>query len=174
MLKPSAQDKIKSSFLAQMTKNPHDFLGYIPNQTAKLGLNSLLRGKSHDKVYDAVDPRKAQSRRKRSSPRIDPNQASIPHRYQQHYIDLSNRGLDGFDFGRYNQTIFAGLETSTAQQSARRTADATHDGRAIAANSSLTQLAARYGPPSTLPALVVARQMFRHQKRPPRIFSTRQ
>jgi PAB-dependent poly(A)-specific ribonuclease subunit 2 len=114
VLKPSAQDKIKSSFLAQMTKNPHDFLGYIPNQTAKLGLNSLLRGKSHDKVYDAVDPRKAQSRRKRSSPRIDPNQASIPHRYQQHYIDLSNRGLDGFDFGRYNQTIFAGLETSTA------------------------------------------------------------
>jgi PAB-dependent poly(A)-specific ribonuclease subunit 2 len=114
VLKPAAQQQIRQSFLAQMAKNPGDFLGYIPNQTAKLELNSLLRGKSRDKVYEQVDPRMNAARRKRTMPRIDPNQASIPHRYQHHLIDLSVRGFDGFDFGRYNQTIFAGLETSTA------------------------------------------------------------
>ena len=34
----------------------------------------------------------------------------MPRRYRAVRIDFSNRGLDGFDFGVYNKTPYAGLE----------------------------------------------------------------
>ena len=35
---------------------------------------------------------------------------AVPGRYRRVVIDFSKRGLDGFDFGKYNRTSFVGLE----------------------------------------------------------------
>ncbi|CAN0377102.1 unnamed protein product, partial [Discosporangium mesarthrocarpum] len=34
------------------------------------------------------------------------------HRYRQPVLSLGRRGFDGFDFGSYNSTAWAGLENS--------------------------------------------------------------
>ena len=79
--------------------------------------NGLLYDDDAAKVcFDVVDPRVVRSKRElQAQERLAAaaeRGADVPHKYAKHVIDVSRRGVDGFDFSRYNRTPFGGLENA--------------------------------------------------------------
>ncbi|KAH8084962.1 poly(A)-specific ribonuclease [Aureococcus anophagefferens] len=79
--------------------------------------NGLLYDDEAAKVcFDVVDPRVVRSKKElQAQERLAAaaeRGADVPHKYAKHVIDVSRRGVDGFDFSRYNRTPFGGLENA--------------------------------------------------------------
>ncbi|KAI8067921.1 ubiquitin carboxyl-terminal hydrolase-domain-containing protein [Gongronella butleri] len=110
-----------------------DFVGYAPNPGNMLR-NQVPRRKKQAVKRDIPKFRSEQEREllsargildddvdmmhsgRRSSSvgdiQLDPQCINMPHHYRQVEIQYSKFGVDDFDFGYYNQTIYGGLETN--------------------------------------------------------------
>ncbi|ORX47159.1 hypothetical protein DM01DRAFT_1293001 [Hesseltinella vesiculosa] len=97
-----------------------DFVGYAPNPGNVLR-NQVPRRKKQIVKRDIPKFRSEQERELLSARGIlddditlalDPQCVNMPKHYRQVEIQYSKFGVDDFDFGYYNQTIYGGLETN--------------------------------------------------------------